>query len=182
MMAQLGDWGKHNGNYHRNLLRKLGSPQSPEFIYAKIWCKSGKPDEENNTVREISFPLMPPHVLLDYLFTNHRARFDDLLFGEAFNEEKLEDFWRTVTELRDPRLKNHPMVHREGWSKRAIPIAIHGDAVASVGVCQTGTTSYDSYSLQSLLCRAPTQVANNIGSAFLKTAKLSLMRQLTATL
>ena len=115
-MAQLGVWGKHSGNCHRDLLRKLGSPQSPEFIYAEIWCKSGKPDEENNTVREISFPLMPPHVLLDYLFTNHRARFDDLLFGEAFNEEKLEGFWRTVTELRDPRLKKPPY----GSSRRVV--------------------------------------------------------------
>jgi hypothetical protein len=154
------------------LLRRLGSPQSPEFIYAKIWCKSGKPDEENNTVREISFPLMPPHVLLDYLFTNHRARFDDLLFGEAFNEEKLEDFWRTVTELRDPRLKNHPMVHREGWSKRAIPIAIHGDAVASVGVGQTGTKAYDAYSWQSLLCRAPTKVAKQYWFGIFEDCKI----------
>eukprot|EP00969_Alexandrium_andersonii_P303175 13401228-Alexandrium_andersonii.AAC.1 len=90
------------------------------------------------------------------LFHDHRARFDELLFGGTYDPDTLKGFWKHVAMSKDPRLANHPMIQRANWAEKAIPISLHGDGVPAIGVGKAGSKSYDCYSWQSLLAHGST--------------------------
>eukprot|EP00969_Alexandrium_andersonii_P247901 10954653-Alexandrium_andersonii.AAC.1 len=77
--------------------------------------------------------------------------------GGPEDPKVLDDFWRTLTSRKDPRLIKHPMVAKEGWSKLACPLMLHGDAVACISVGKAGSKSYDVCSLQGLLAKGSTK-------------------------
>ena len=68
----------------------------------------------------------------------------------------LEEFWDTVEDRGDPRLEGHPMVERDDWKRRAIPIMVHGDAVPTTGVGTSSQKSFDVSSIQGVLSVGPT--------------------------
>jgi hypothetical protein len=152
-LARLGDYGKHKGNVHRDLLALLGEPSTPEAIHAPIPCRVAKAAMGESDVKPTSMPFNCPHLVMEHLWQHHKERFDDLFFGGAYDKDLLTDFWKEVTKRRDPRVANHPMCMREGWAERAIPIVIHGDAVPCVGVGKSGSKSFDCYSIQSVCAR-----------------------------
>ena len=87
--------------------------------------------------------------MLNFLFVNFRNVFNDIFLGGSTS--KVREFWQGVIARKDPRLRFHPMCQRANWMDRAIPIAIHGDAVPCIAVGRSGTRSFEAYSWQSIL-------------------------------
>ena len=66
------------------------------------------------------------HALQDFLhqlWTLHRDE-----FHRRFGVAGLEDFWNQVRED-DPRLQEHPLLHKEDYKQKCLPGRLHGDKV-----------------------------------------------------
>jgi hypothetical protein len=100
--------------------------------------------------------MMLPHTTFSHLFSHHRDKFNFKFIGIGPSDDKLHSFWSEVVARKDPRIIRHPMCTRPNWTRRAIPIALHGDAVPVFGVGRPTTKSLDCYSWQSLLAFGPT--------------------------
>ena len=48
------------------------------------------------------------------------------------DEDELEEFWDSMEG--NPQLNDHPVLLRESWKKKAIPLCIHGDGVPLTGI------------------------------------------------
>ena len=117
-----------------------------------------KPRRLESKVQEVAFPIMAPHMVVSHLFKNHKTAFDYKLLGIGQGDlrDKLEYFWKEVVRRKDPRIIRHPMCTRDGWMRRAVPIALHGDAVPVIAVGRSNSQSLEWFSWQSILAYGPT--------------------------
>ncbi len=99
------------------------------------------------STKKILHPLLLPHLLFAHIYATAKNRFNQLFVGGVGDmAAALEAFWSEVERRNDPRLKDHPMTRKRQWKRRAIPLAIHGDAVPVVAVGKHGTKSLDGIS------------------------------------
>lgn len=157
-LASLGDWGKYSGNVAAELKRWLGEPSMPKPMTFSIPMLVKKPRSGLPIYQRQDLPIMLPHVTFAHIYTNHTNQFNFKFLGTPPIENKLHDFWSVVVARRDPRIVRHPMCAKPNWTHRAIPIAIHGDAVPVYGVGRPTTKSLDCFSWQSLLAFGQTMV------------------------
>ena len=154
-LAELGASGRKLGNCNRDLLQWLGEPVWPRPTMVDIMQKITKPRFNRDGVREcfarIAVPFLLPHIMFAHLFASGKETFLDKLLGKQNREDQLEQFWNELERRGDPRLDNHPMTRRPGWRRKAIPFAVHGDAVPVVAVGKAGTKSLDCVSFHSVL-------------------------------
>jgi hypothetical protein len=119
--------------------------------------KITKPRFNRDGVREcfarIAVPFLLPHIMFAHLFASGKEKFLGKLIGKQNREDQLEQFWNELERRGDPRLDNHPMTRRPGWRRKAIPFAVHGDAVPVVAVGKAGTKSLDCVSIYSVLAK-----------------------------
>ena len=155
--AQLGSWGSHPGNVAKELRKLVGTPDGcPEPMIIPARCFIHKPQAGAPKIQQVDVPYMPPHLVLHHLFATNRPRFNELFLGGCNDGRQLEACWRQVTSARDPRLANHPMLTTPNWAQKAIPIAIHADAVPAVGVGKSHQRAFDCFSWTPLLAKGPT--------------------------
>lgn len=150
-IASLGSSGKHPGNCHSELLRFLGEPSTPSPMMHPIPIKrekisSAHPEE----IVQVHQPFFLPHVLFSFYFHNDKARFQELFLGPYQNKDDIAAFWSELERRGDPRLANHPVKTGNGWQRRTIPLAFHGDGVPVLQVGKANTKSMEVYSIQSL--------------------------------
>lgn len=157
-LAALGASGKYSGNICPELKRFLGEPSYPKPIMFKLNMAIRKPRKLSSKLQEVDFPLMAPHLVVSHLFNNHKKAFDFKLLGtgEGDLSLKLHHFWTEVVRRKDPRIIRHPMCMRDGWTRRAVPIALHGDAVPVIGIGRSNSQSLECFSWQSILAYGPT--------------------------
>lgn len=73
-----------------------------------------------------ALPTRVCHAVQDFLhqlWTLHRDE-----FHRRFGTAGLEDFWNQVRED-DPRLQEHPLLHKEDYKQKCLPGRLHGDKV-----------------------------------------------------
>ena len=141
VLAHLGCSGKRPGNVASELKGWLGQSSYPSPLVVPVTMAISKPQSWRPMVQKVAFPIMVPHFVVSHLFNNHRRTFDYKLLGigEGDLTDKLHFFWTEVVRRKDPRIIRHPMSERERWTRRAIPIAFHGDAVPVIAVGRSNT-------------------------------------------
>ena len=76
--------------------------------------------------------------------------------GMCKDPSDVEQFWTELLRRGDERVKRRPMQKRRLWMRRAVAIALHGDAVPVLGVGKASTMSFDTYNIQGVWCSGPT--------------------------
>ena len=88
---------------------------------------------------------------------NNRDHFNLLMLGDVTgNTGSINRFWNEVVGRKDPRIQHHPMISCEGWTSKAIPISLHGDAVPCICRGRAGVKSFDCYCWMCILGSGPT--------------------------
>lgn len=155
-VARLGAWGKHPANVQRDLLRWLGDPQPPKAMTVIIPIKVAKPGRLP-IAANVETGVLLPHAEFSSLYLKNREVFNKFMLGlEQDAPNTVEVFWQGCLERQDPRLSGHEMQARPRWRELAIPLALHGDAVACVAVGKPGTKSMDTVSWASVLSAGTT--------------------------
>ena len=150
--SMIGSSGRCPANCHRDLLLFLGTPNAVKSTDFLVPQKIAKPKAGAPAVQNIKMHFCLPHVQFAHLYQEHPQRFEEIYLGD----KQPVEFWRGVTERRDPRLQYHPMCKRADFQERAIPYMLHADAVPVVKVGKAGTQSLDVYSYQSVLSKGST--------------------------
>lgn len=120
-LAKLGSWGKHEGNCHTELHTYLGEPGIPKALFHDVPLtipKRNKLDDvDADAVEKIvptkKYPILLPHVMFAHYYSTDKDRFNELYLGDCQSPEKLAEFWETLVDRGDPRLKGHPMCKRK---------------------------------------------------------------------
>jgi len=170
-LAALGNSGRHPNNCNRDLKAWLGEPDTPAPTFVAIPCKIQKPRGRLDILRPTPLPFLLPHNMIAYLYNSRPDDFVEKFLGPDGTQETLADFWTEIEARGDPRLLDHPMCKRTGWKSKAIPIALHGDAVPVIAVGKAGTQSMDNLSWQSLLARGPTMTVKFLAFSMFEKSK-----------
>ena len=153
-LKSLGSDGKWEGNVDRELKALMGPANFVEPSRFSMWQKITKPRSSGKTFSEVDTEVILPHLLFSRLYKTEPEKFADRFVGPADGREsRLQSFWEEVVRREDPRLIGHPMLTKHNWMRRAIPLALHGDAVPVVLVGKPGSESWYCFSIQSLLAR-----------------------------
>ena len=126
-LAQLGNFGVHPANCHRDLLRLLqqklqkskhgGLKESP-INTVSVPCLDPKEENPNSTAE---CHLVLPHLLVSELF----SAYPDLA-PQVFGIDKLPFFWSNLKKD-DPRMWGWGL--KESQKKKMVPLWLHGDGV-----------------------------------------------------
>ena len=151
LLAELGTSGRHPQNVYSQLLSRLLSPRiSPALSSVAISIRAAF----TATRRVMQKKILLPHKLFSLLYNHHREMFVSRLLGGSDNN--ISEFWDS--QAHHPSYANHPMrkAHRlkGDYKKRALPIAFHGDGVATTAVGKSWSKSVEGYSWQSCLMMA----------------------------
>ena len=102
------------------------------------------------------------------------------LYPEAFRErflggveQKVSEFWQAMIAAEHPALDEHPLVTKESFQTRAVPLSLHGDGVPVSGVGKAWSQSVDCYSFSSLLSSGSTIFSNYVIFFIYKMLKVS---------
>jgi len=156
-LASLGCSGRYPGNMHRDLLTWLGDLNVVKPFQCNIQVKVQKPRKTTLAISTVPMHFLLPHEVFHHIYDQHRALFNTLFLGDSEGSNStVSSFWRELVARRDPRLQHHPMVNREQWDTKAIPISIHGDGVACIRVNRAGSRTLDVFSWQGMLGRGGT--------------------------
>ena len=96
-----------------------------------------------------------PHVWLADMYKNSKPAFTKYLSGPTGT---LSRFWAAMQG--NPILLDHPILKRSNYQCRAIPIAVHGDAVPTTGIGKSWGKSMTVYSWCSMLSKGCTKDLN----------------------
>ena len=155
-LSGLGSSGRHPSNIRQQLVTLLGEPSCPHPFVSRVELTVLKPRGGEET-SPTEFPVLLPHELFSHIFEHFPQRFDDI-FCNGGGVANLRDFWDGAVALRDPRLKFHSAAHAPRWRERCVPLSLHGDAVATTKIGQSGTRSFDVFSWAGLLATGSTKV------------------------
>jgi hypothetical protein len=145
-VAGLGSSGRYPANVHRELMIWLGEPATGKAVTVPVPIRIAKPGRMA-ALQELNMGIILPHVEFAQLFEKSRSVFNKYVLGnEEGRSDALRAFWEGALSRNDPRLTGRPMCLRPGWQEAAVPLAIHGDAVACISVGKPGTQSLDTVS------------------------------------
>ena len=119
-LAQLGSWGEHVGNCHRDLERLLlqdcNAPQPYTFQ-----VQVSNPKGEAGKRYFAAASMLLPHEVIAWLDRHHPVHLKRFLGVDLLQE------WWDEQPLDDPRLEGHPVLDRRDYKSKAIPMVVHGD-------------------------------------------------------
>ena len=102
------------------------------------------------------------------------------LYPEAFRDrflgggdQKVWEFWQAMTAAEHPALDEHPLVTKESFQTKVVPLSLHGDGVPVSGVGKAWSQSVDCYSFSSLLSSGSTIFSNYVIFFIHKMLKVS---------
>ena len=120
-IAQVGSWGEHEGNCHKELMRRFVKGVAiADPVRVKVKCIDNKTSLEK--VEEADVFL--PHMVFSSLGENYPE-----FFEKSMNIQNLEKFWSAVEKSGDEKTKHHPMSEEQGWKAKNVPLFVHGDGV-----------------------------------------------------
>ena len=128
-LASTGNYGQCKGNIHRDVMAKFCQDiEVAEPSYVPVPCL----DPKTNKVSQEDAAMFLPHLTFWKLGVATPE-----FFHHLFSLEKscLENFWKKVEDLQDPKLSDHPLkkgfssFEKSSWREKTIPIIIHGDGV-----------------------------------------------------
>ena len=133
----------HASRSLESFLCKFPSEESVQMF--KVPIKSSDPAGASN----VDFAICMPHLLFATLFSKYNHIFEEQMFGGR--RQNIQDFWNS--QMDHPAYAGHDMhTHpRFNFEDSAIPLFVHGDDVASVGIGRVSTKAVDVLSWGSLL-------------------------------
>ena len=143
ILSQLGTAGANPQNIRRDLERKLPAPlcQCTSFMVPLRLALTGGRAQVGN----VQLPILLPETSFNNLWKNKDA-WKEMILPRP---EELEMFWSAVCE--HPCVINHPMKNLNSWSKRCIPLALHGDGASVTQQIGSGSKSCLFISYRSLM-------------------------------
>ena len=175
-VAQLGHWGTHPGNVHRELKYWLGETTIPAAHVITVPMAITKPTCGAETSVDVDFPILFPHEILAHVYRNQPALFKQLYIAGDMEEQTLgmhhENFWSTVQERGDPRLLNHPMTTIRDWKQTFVPLSLHGDGVPVTKIGKAGSKSMEVYSFSGLLGMGSTRATKVFSFGMFESSKI----------
>ena len=143
ILSQLGTAGANPQNIRRDLERKLPAPlcQCTSFMVPLRLPLTGGRAQVGN----VQLPILLPETSFNNLWKNKDA-WKEMILPRP---EELEMFWSAVCE--HPCVINHPMKNLNSWSKRCIPLALHGDGASVTQQIGSGSKSCLFISYRSLM-------------------------------
>ena len=122
-IAQVGSWGEHEGNCHKELMRRFVKGVAvADPVRVKVKCIDNKTSLEKEKVEEADVFL--PYKVFSSLGENYPE-----FFEKSMNIQNLEKFWSAVEKSGDEKTKHHPMSEEQGWKAKNVPLFVHGDGV-----------------------------------------------------
>ena len=161
-LAKIGARGKHHGNMHRDLLALTGKANEMAAVITKIPIRVVVKKKVSS---EVPLDFLLPHKLFARLFHNLPNAFLSSLLGG--DEGNVPRFWNSM--MGHPFVKSRPQLQQRPDLHKVIPIGIHGDGVAYMGI-KAGGKSLDVLSWASLLTKGPTRVSSFLMFLIVKTA------------
>ena len=148
ILAKLGTSGRHKQNVYSELLRRIPLPRITAALTRITIPVKKLFSVSNGFAQKI---ILLPHLLLAHLYKHHIHHFRNRILGGS--ESNIEDFWESQS--RHPALVGHPMKRnhrlRGNYKRKAVPIALHGDGVATTAVGKSYSKSVEGFSWQSCL-------------------------------
>lgn len=120
-IAKLGNYGKLPNNVHRDFMTvaskgtEMGNATRVKMPFA---LGLGEVDQD----------IMLPHVLFASIYEKFKDSWKKVIVP---SDEDLEAFWDAQED--HPNLEDHPLLEREGYKSRCVPIGMHGDEVPVTG-------------------------------------------------
>ena len=166
-IAALGGWGKHQSNIHTELCAlikaRLKLQEPLEFAMPLKTLKRLRDDSRIEVLGRSS--IIPPYRVAGDMWAHRQKEFCKRFVGVEYvtaMPRALTRFWKSAVHPEDPRLaplleayqKNGVVTDFDDFARRAIPIALHGDAVPC-----TNRMSLDALSWSSCLTNAPSEDA-----------------------
>ena len=148
-LAQLGSKGRFPETCQRELVGFLAN--NHQLVPAKV-----ETPINNLTGKEVckaDVPLFEPHATMATLYEQHQDTFKERILPDV---DELERFWNDMED--NPQLKDHPVLYRRDWKRRAIPLVLHGDGVPLTGIGKSWSKVMDVFSVSSLLGRGSTRM------------------------
>ena len=139
-IARIGNAGAAPNNCHRDLVKKLKDRcKVPQPLLAELPFKSGQ------AYQSVSLP----HEMFSWLFHNQHEHWMELCMPGG--PTQLEQFW--------DKFQHHQLAKGNSFSfsKKSIPIAMHGDGVPTVGIGKVWGKLMEVYSWQPLLAKSGTK-------------------------
>jgi hypothetical protein len=144
-LGGLGSHGLYPNNMNAELMRKVPKPDLPAPYVSSM------PLRAPGGFKMWEQTFLWPHELFASLYTNYREHWSTAVCAGA---STLQQFWAATRG--SPQLDGHPLLAREGFERKCIPIALHGDGVPVAGVGKTWSQSLEIMSWSSLLGRGNT--------------------------
>ena len=152
-LSKLGTSGRHPNNMYKELTRKLkDTPLTEALDNISVWQKKA-----NSAPVRVSQLIMLPHRAFASIYKSFPQVFQQNILGGGADEPTR--FWRAVEHT--DAYKNHPVSSRETHRTKAVPLALHGDAVTTSGVGKSWANSCEAYSWRSCLSRAEIAITSN---------------------
>lgn len=153
VLAGLGTSGANAQSYGRDLRTRMQT-----FACEAALMTVMVPAKILNAIKEISMEVIYPHAMFARLFSSYPEEFGRRFFNNR--PESISAFW---DDQRDhPSYRDHPMLSHEFGRAKSIPIFLHGDDVAAVGVGKVWARAVDVLSWGSLVGGAGTASAKHL--------------------
>lgn len=138
-MASAGTHGQHQGNVHRDLMKKYCKDMVvPEVYITEIPFKVLDEDSGDMTVQHLDCHMLLPH---DWLASLDRAG----CLQSHWGTDRVAAFWR-AQKANNPKLFQNPVTEVKDFDKVFIPLLLHGD-----GARYGERTSVMVYTVRSIL-------------------------------
>ena len=142
-IASIGTNGKHPQNCRTDLFNRVASV--PRLIASVVMLPI------KNLKHVAGWKLEPAHLLLPHevfsqMYASYKVKFHELFMPSV---AKVLDFWTAVRQ--HPLLRNNPLLDIPDWMTTVVPLWMHGDGVATVGVAKSWSKMMDCISFGSML-------------------------------
>ena len=104
----------------------------------------------------INHAVLWPHEVFAKMFEEHNEKFREIMLGSSCTS--IPEFWKQMRN--HPAYAEHPLKCRDDHVQKCIPIGMHGDGVACIGVGKSWGRSADVYSWRSLLANGSSKRFN----------------------
>ena len=117
ILAGMGTAGEHPGNCRQDVLRRVVAPRGVSIQTMQVEI----PILDMGRIIMSTQSIISPIQIVELMYRDYNS-----LFVELFGIRDLERFGDSQR-ADDPTFLDHPMLGKDNWRKRAIPVLLHGD-------------------------------------------------------
>ena len=141
ILSNIGSCGVHQPNCRRDLLRHC----APCWLVEATTTFNVSFKHEQVGIVPSKQECVLPHTLFAFLYHRYRDTWLELVMG---GHAKLNRFWSDMAT--GEQFRDHPVRERADHRERCVPLGMHGDGVACLGVGQKWQKTWEAYSWQGL--------------------------------